>query len=313
MHPYHLNIQIKPYAETLDCNDKLLFIGSCFSEHISYKLTEIQLDINSNPNGTIFNPVSLAQPIIRFLNNTLYTENDLIENNGNHYSIHHHSKLFNADKTDLLNLLNKKQEAFEEQLKTAKWLFITFGSAWVYSLKSNQTIVANCHKIPQNNFEKRLLNIEEISTIWAPLLAKLKINYPALNIVFTVSPVKHLRDGVHENNLSKSTLLLAINSLLNTKIMYFPAYELVVDDLRDYRFYESDCAHPNAMAIDYVFDKFKETYFSQNMNSISIEILKYLQLKNHKPISTTGKEYTQYIEAKEAQLKKVQSYIPFFK
>jgi hypothetical protein len=313
MHPYYLNIPIKPHAKSIDFKDNMLFMGSCFSEHISHKLSHLQFNVFSNTNGVIFNPMSLANPLIKCFNNESYNENDLIENNGNWYSIHHHGKVFNTYKTALLNQINTQQKEFEQKLNTTQWLFITFGSAWIYTLKSNDTIVANCHKIPQSHFEKRLLSIEEITNIWQPILEQLKTKYPTLNIVFTVSPVKHLRDGVHENNLSKGTLLLAIHKLLSNKVSYFPAYELVNDDLRDYRFYEADCAHPNAMAIDYVFDKFKVTYFSPSTNNTCDEVIKYLQLKNHKPISLEGREYEQYLIAKELQLKRVQAFIPWFK
>ncbi len=313
MHPYHLNISIPKSNNSIQPADVMVFAGSCFSENIASKLQNLYFDCIHSPNGIVFNPISLAVPFQKIINNTFYAETDTIQHSNMWYSLHHHGKINHINQSDLLNQINQKQEDFKSQILKANWLFITFGSAWVYTLKANNIIVANCHKIPQTQFEKRLLTVAEITTIWKPILAHLKLLNPTLNIVFTVSPVKHLRDGVLENNLSKATLLLAINELVKINATYFPAYELLNDDLRDYRFYETDAAHPNAIAIDYIFDKFKTTYFNEKNLQIITEIEKLNTMLGHKTISNNTNEIQAFEQAKNTQIEKVIGLVPHFK
>jgi len=305
MHTYNLNLQIPPNTIGLEHNDAIVFAGSCFAENISHKLEKLLFNCIKNPNGIVFNPISLAVPFKKLIENKNYTENDLILQNNTWVSLHHHGKIYHPEKLALLSLINQKQDLFKQEILAAQWLFISFGSAWVYTLKNSNTIVANCHKIPQQQFEKRLLTIEEIIATWQPILQQIKQLNSAINIVFTVSPVKHLRDGVHENNLSKATLLLAVNELTKLNATYFPAYELVNDDLRDYRFYETDTAHPNTMAIDYIFEKFKTTFMQSNTLQIVSEIEKLNTMQQHKPVGTNAREIKLFEEAKEKQKERV--------
>lgn len=305
MHPYHLNIQIPPHKTGIQPKDLLVFAGSCFSENIASKLVKLHFNCINSPNGIVFNPISLAVPFQQLIAQKNYTEQDTIQQNNTWYSLHHHGKIHHENQNELLNQINQNQDNFKKQLLAAKWLFITFGSAWVYTLKSKNTIVANCHKLPQQHFEKRLLSVNEIAAIWQPIIAQLKTLNPELNIVFTVSPVKHLRDGVHENNLSKATLLLAINQLIQDKDNYFSAYELLNDDLRDYRFYETDAAHPNTMAIDYIFEKFKTTYFNEITLALISEIEKLNMMLAHKITGNNTNEILIFEKAKNIQIEKI--------
>jgi hypothetical protein len=293
---YNLDIQVPPVAQKLNYKDKVLMLGSCFSEHMSQRLQQLSFHVAAQPQGIVFNPISLAKPFELLQEKNFYTRNDLIENKGLWYCKYHHGFFSDEQPDVLLEKINQEQEAFGLALKDARFLFITFGSSWVYRLKESQEIVANCHKIPQARFEKFLLQAEDIVNAWAAIMDNLKTFNPTLQVVFTVSPVKHLRDGVVENNISKSILIYSIH-LLRARypsVGYFPSFELVNDDLRDYRFYDQDGAHPNVLAIEYVFGKFCETY----MDDITLQYVKdmgnYNKLKAHRSIKDHGEEYEQF-------------------
>ncbi|MDP2174655.1 MAG: GSCFA domain-containing protein [Bacteroidota bacterium] len=298
MHPYFLNLKTEDLKIKIHYEDLLLFSGSCFSENIATRLQSLMFDVYAQPNGTIFNPISIAEPITRIINYQVYDENAIIQRDDLFFSKFHHGSFYAKDSSDLIKEINESLHLFETKLQKAKFLFLTFGSAFVYELTDSQEIVANCHKLPQNRFSKRLLSIQEIEAVYQPILKHLADVNPDLNVVLTVSPVKHLKDGIVENQLSKSTLLLAIHQLKSTNpnVSYFPAYELVTDDLRDYRFYENDGAHPNQLAIDYVFEKFKSTYFSEETRVYFDEQLNFQKLKNHKPIQEQGNAYEAWIK-----------------
>lgn len=284
--------------------DKIIFTGSCFSEHIADRLKQLRFDVYSQPNGIIFNPASLSTPFTLLRDKAHYAENDLVQRDGMWFSKYHHGSFCHTSKEDLLANLNERQQAFEVCLKESHTMFVTFGTAWIYSLKETGETVANCHKIPQTQFSKRLLEIHEIVATWQEVIAFLEVFNPGLKIVFTVSPVKHLRDGVMENTVSKSILILAIRELIrhHAHCHYFPAFELVNDDLRDYRFYEQDGAHPNKDAISYVFDKFEKSCLTAQAIEFAREIRAYNSLSGHRPIHASG-QGTEMHQAKLAAMK----------
>ena len=298
MHQYHLNIQIPKSLINLKVDDGLLFIGSCFSEHISNKLKDYNFKVMEQSNGIVFNPISLAYPFKLLAQNKQYSIEDLILVNNQWKSIHHHGSIHHSNQDDLLTKINDDLISLRHSISSSKHLFITFGSAYAYTHVVKDSIVANCHKLPQQDFIKKRLTIEEISNTWLDVLNYLFQINPSLNIVLTVSPVKHLRDGVHENNLSKSTLLLSIESIIQThqNIQYFPSYELVIDDLRDYRFFNSDLAHPNQLAIDYVFDKFTNAFLSQNAMNYLDKNKELFLLNQHIPRGIESNEYIKYMD-----------------
>lgn len=293
---YSLDLNIPKSNNKINYRDSIQFLGSCFSDHIYKRLNQVNFNVLNSVNGVVFNPISLAEPLIRLMNPTAYSDDAICFNNGLYYSDYHHGIFASLDKEVLLNEINKNQAEFAVNIAQCKFLFITFGSAYVYKRVDNDRLVANCHKQASNSFNKELLSVNEIVDYYQPILTYLHKNYPHLNVVFTVSPVKHLKDGVIENQWSKATLLLAINQLLKTNsITYFPAYELLNDDLRDYRFYESDGAHPNQMAIEYIFNKFKSTFFDDVTQQYYEEALKLSKIKNHSPIHKNGDEFNKWL------------------
>lgn len=274
----------------------MIFLGSCFSEHILKKLSQNGFKCFDSPNGICFNPISILNPFEKIIKNEFYQMNDLIEKNGIYFSKFHHGKFQNQNPNDLLVEINNELLNFKNQLKKTQYIFISLGSAFVYTLSSTKEIVANCHKLEASNFKKELLSVNAIVESFEKTFSFLTENHPNINIVLTVSPVKHLRDGVIENVKSKSTLILSINELIkkHPKINYFPSFELLNEDLRDYRFYENDGAHPNQLAIDYIFEQFKNTYLSETSLSLLEQHSKLNQLKSHKSINNNGIEYQKW-------------------
>lgn len=281
--------------------DKILFLGSCFSENINEKLVERKFDSRSNPFGITYNPISIFNIIDFVLEEKNYTKEDLFLQNEIWNCYDFHSDMSGLEVENVLRNINEKIIETKTFLKETNVLFITFGTAWVY--ENNNKIVANCHKVPSSQFEKRLLTFEEIETKAKSTFAKLKQFNENIKIVFTLSPVRHLKDGFVENNLSKSILLVAINNLQKEKnICYFPAYELVIDDLRDYRFYKEDLVHPNYLAINYIFEQFKSVFFTEKTLTLLVKVEKLLKAFQHRINYKETQEYIKFRKNLEKQV-----------
>ena len=289
---FHLNFQPAVSNHKINHQQELLFIGSCFSEHIADKLHQLQFNVSSNPFGILFNPISIATSISRIIHKHLFTDKDVFEKNGLWFCLEISTKIFAETKEGLVSTLNTIILAWHEKLKQAKWLVFTFGSAYAYKHIEQHKIVANCHKLPQHLFQKELIDTKDIVTCYAALFSELKKLNPQLSLLLTVSPVKHLRDGIIENTLSKSILIQAVHQLLkeHQQCHYFPSYELVIDDLRDYRFFEKDLAHPNAQAIEYVWRKFESVYFTKETSELNKEIEAILLAKKHQLLQPNSAE-----------------------
>ena len=286
---FHLGFQPAISQQKITHNDNVLLIGSCFSEHIGNRLSDLKFNVNSNPFGIVFNPKSIEGALNRILDKNYYTNYDVFEKEGLWYSLETHSSISACTKNELLEKLNHVIDDWHLKIQSASYLMITLGSAYAYKHIEHSKIVANCHKLPQSQFIKTLLEFEDIVFNYQRLIDKLKQCNSHLSILFTVSPVKHLRDGVIENNLSKAILIQFVHKLIkqNSHCFYFPAYELVNDDLRDYRFYESDMAHPNAQAINYVWKKFADVYFNEATNAINEKLNQIYQAYNHRLFNKT--------------------------
>ena len=222
---FHLEFTPKAFSQKIDHQHKLFLIGSCFTENIGSKLKQLKFSVLENPNGILFNPVSIVNAVDSYIENKQYTEADLFYQNECWNSWQHHSRFSHPDKTQCLEIINQSQTAAHHFLKTADWVLITVGSAFVYEL-DNKEVVANCHKVPTDKFNKRLLSVEEVRAFLSSMLTQVFGFNPAVKIIFTISPVRHLRDGFVENNRSKATLIHAIHQLvdMNEKLFYFPAY-----------------------------------------------------------------------------------------
>lgn len=294
-----LDYPILPSNNLINTSSSIVSIGSCFAENIAQKMMEYQFKSLLNPNGIVFNPLAIITQLNQYLLNKKITANDLITNDGLWHSMLHHGSFSGTDKEQVIEQINQSTLLAHETLKNADYLMITFGSAWVYKYLPTQTFVSNNHKLDGKLFEKSLLNVADLKTEFDLFFQKLKQVNQKIKLVFTVSPVRYIRDGLYENNISKAILhQLVYNIVLENKIdcYYFPAYEIVIDELRDYRFYKQDMVHPNHLAIDYVWQKFVETCMDENTKKFILDFEKYLLLVNHKPLHTESLSYQKYLD-----------------
>lgn len=240
--------------------DPIFMAGSCFTEQMSHKLRRVKFQVTENPHGILFNPVSIATSIQRYCTGEPYTVDDLFQHEDLWGSWDHHTRFSETDPQLGLKNINASLQSGAAALKQARWLILTLGSAFVYR-KHDGRVVANCHKVPADRFEKKLLQPDEIVEEFSGMLDLLQQNCPGINVMLTISPVRHLRDGFVENNRSKAHLIQAVHALVDSRVNvhYFPSYELVIDDLRDYRFYAEDMVHPNYQATQYVYERFLQT------------------------------------------------------
>lgn len=286
----------------------VLLIGSCFAQNIGTLLKTDKFDVSINANGIIYNPISIVNALHRIIKNDIYTEEVLTFYN-KWVSFAHHGSFSSANKEDVLANINQSLHNAHQTLKKANALIITFGSAWVYE-HDDFGIVANCHKLPAKKFNKRLLTVEEIVTAYTKLIKAID---PKINIVFTVSPVRHIKDGLHENNLSKSVLHLAVKNITeqHKNCSYFPAYEIVTDELRDYRFYKDDLVHPTDMAINYVWEKFSAAYFDKDTTMLNEAIQHIVRAANHRPFQAESEAHQKFVKAFLFTIDKINEDFPF--
>lgn len=294
----------------IEHQDKILLMGSCFSQNIGTKLEESKFNVIKNSFGTIYNPISIAQNITRLSNSMLYTDQDIYNYKDKKVvNFSNQSSLPITSKKEFLSIENNKLAKGISAFVEVKTIILTFGTAWVYEWKETEEIVANCHKIPDTFFNNRLLSVSEIVEKYEPIIEQLAER----NFVFTVSPVRHVKTGLYENNLSKSTLHLAIKELVKKydNCYYFPAYEIVIDELRDYRFYKEDMVHPTNQAVNYVWDKFSETYFNDKTKQLNIEIHKIRNAASHKPFDFDSGEHQGFIKKQAEVMESLISNNPF--
>lgn len=278
----------EPLPERLYYGQNILSLGSCFSEHIGRHLQALGHSIVINPNGTIYNPIAIAKTLQRLLEGRTYTTEDLYEYDGLWHSSLHHGSYSRAKQEEALALMNQDFELAKHTLSSCRYLLITWGTAWIYrDLAHRGEVVSNCHKRPEKEFERRLYGIDELVQEVLPVLQKLKEISPEIQIISTISPIRHLRDGAHGNQLSKATLLLmdeALRRHLGDSYQYFPSYEILLDELRDYRFYAEDMAHPSELAQRIIREALVEWLLSPEALSLGKEVLKLKAQYEHRSL-----------------------------
>ena len=293
--------------------DKLMLWGSCFTNSIGALLSDAKFTCDINPFGVLYNPMSIAEGIRELLERYRYDEKDLMCENGQWFSLMHHSTYSSSDKGACLNLINARLNGGADFLKSADWLLITWGTARIYEWKADGRIVGNCHKLPERLFNRRLLSAEEIVETYRCLLQKLREYNPKLQVLFTVSPIRHVRDGMHGNQISKAILLLAAERLcgLLPYCHYFPSYEIMMDELRDYRFYASDMLHPSETAINYIWECFAKTYFSKSTLLLMKELEEIRKSLNHRPFHAGSERHKIFLRQLVLKIKQLQEKSPF--
>lgn len=297
--PFH----IPASAYKISYTDKIFLIGSCFSKEIGERLAYSKFNILQNPNGVLYDPYSIAYALNSYMENKEYHECDLFSNDDVWHSWQHHSMFSGTDKSKVLQTINQSQKAATVFLKKASCLIITLGTAYNYQLKSNNEFVANCHKAPSSFFHKNLMETKDIIAAFSHTIKNLQDYNPGLKTIFTISPVRHVRDGVVENNRSKARLIEAAHSIIeqHNNIYYFPAYEIVIDVLRDYRFFKSDLVHVNEIAVQYVFEIFCSTYFNEATLKLKTDIDALMKAKSHKAFNIESTAHKNFLKT---QLKK---------
>ncbi len=324
---FQIPIQIKSPEKRINYRDKILLTGSCFTEHIGHALNDLKFSVLQNPNGILFDPTSVCKSLHSYITNYKYKEGELFQLNEVWNSWNHHSQFSNIDKANCLNEINASQQKAHKFLKEADWLIITLGSSFSYRLckesSENPPLggrgagegagVANCHRAPQHWFDKHLLEIDKTISLLEETIRQLMEFNPALKIIFTISPVRHIRDGVVENNRSKARLLEAVHYVVNkfNGVNYFPAYELVIDVLRDYRFYDVDMVHPNYQATEFVMEKFKENFIDLDSQLLMEEIRKIIIAKKHKAFQPETNAHKLFLKTQLEKAKELQAQFPF--
>ncbi len=302
-------------SAAIDYESSLLLLGSCFAEHIADKLHYYRFRLLSNPFGILFQPIAIERLIARSLAGERYTEDELFYLNEAWHSFDAHSDLSKTTNRTCMNSLNKGLESTRDQILESTHIIITLGTAWVYRHKQRDSIVANCHKVPQKEFAKELLSTEEVQSSLMRIIELIKSANQNATVVLTVSPVRHLKDGFVENSRSKAHLIAAVQQVVNdNNAQYFPSFELVMDELRDYRFYATDMVHPNELGVNYVWEKFREVWIDPHsypiMEAVD-QVQKGLQHKPFKPDSEAHRNFLKNLDIKIRELKATYPHIQF--
>lgn len=325
-----LNLNLPPATHFIGHGQKILSIGSCFTEHIGNALKDLKFDVLQNPNGILFDPASVCASLVSYMQGKNYSPDDLFYLNELWQSWHHHSRFSGMDQQAVLEKINTSQKEAAAFLQDADWLIITLGSSFSYRLtklagenaiafndanSASGTVgvgVANCHRAPAQWFQKHMLQITETIELLDNTIHQLFYRNPKVRIIFTISPVRHVRDGVVENNRSKARLIEAVHHLVNKfdRLHYFPSYELVIDVLRDYRFYAEDMVHPNYLATDFVLEKFLQAFMSPETNELVQELRKLNIARKHKAQHPQTEAHQKFLKTYLQKAKALQERFP---
>ena len=289
---------------SIDYNSRLMMLGSCFAENMGSKFSYYKFDVDVNPCGIIYNPLSVANVLRLLVEGKRFEKNDLREVGGKWVSLFHHGAFSSADPDECLHRINDRLTKATGELRTLDLLVITWGTAWVYKYIPENIIVSNCHKIPSREFERSRLSVEDIVREYLVLIERLREINPGLRILFTVSPIRHWKDGALGNQLSKAPLLLAIDRLREEiqHVYYFPAYEIVLDELRDYRFYAEDMLHVSGFTVDYIWERFLYSFISPEVFGLMNQIGRINKGVAHRPFEPQSEEYQRLVKKMLAEI-----------
>lgn len=306
---FRTQIPINKSGFPIDYHSKLLLLGSCFAENIGDKFQYYKFQTTVNPFGIIFNSISLEKLIKRVVERNYFTDNDIFFHNDLWHCYEVHSELSNPDKEEFLNNLNSVIDLTNQQITELSHCFITLGTSWVYRDNKSNEIVANCHKVPQKEFTKELLSTSQIEESLQNIITLIHSINPNVKFVFTVSPVRHIKDGFFENNVSKGNLISSTYKIVNYQLSianYFPSYEIVLDELRDYRFFEKDMLHPNQLAIDYIWEKLSYAFFFNNTIEITKEVDVIQKALAHKPFNADSNAHLKFVNQLQFRINELQ-------
>lgn len=288
---FRTEITLAPWNEKIEYTDSIVCLGSCFASNIAAKLKESKFNVEDNPLGILFNPVSIANSVRMMSSQRAITQNDIFERNGRYVSFMFHSSLSATTPHEAIAVMEDAITRGSEAIKNARLIIVTLGSAYVWRDRGGE-VVANCHQIGAKNFTSELLSLEDIVQSLEDI-----ISLTTAKILFTVSPVRHLNDGLEGNSLSKALLRVAISKIVDKhpeRASYFPSYEIVMDDLRDYRFYNADMLHPSPQAVDYIAEKFFDVALSERAKQQQSKVLEIMQARNHRPLNPASEAYKNF-------------------
>jgi len=313
MNQFRTVVEIPEFKPKVSFQSKTIFLGSCFTNHIGAKMRELKFQSDVNPFGVIYNPISVKNSLEKLITGKNFKEEDLKLYNGRWYSFYHHSRFSDNDIQRCLDGINEKMTASSKFLRKADFLFLSFGTARIYEFSETGQVVSNCHKLPPKYFDYRILDSVEIVEVFEKLFHSLRDVNPGLKVILTLSPVRHWKDGATGNQLSKAILLVAIHELVNkfSHVEYFPSYELMMDDLRDYRFYKEDMLHISPQAVDYIWDKFQNALLDRSAQNLVPQIEKILKSINHRPFDPGSESFKNFQVQVQKNMKELKKQYPF--
>jgi lysophospholipase L1-like esterase len=313
---FRTKIPIPKSNPPIDYNSKIVSLGSCFAVNMAEKLDYFKFQNICNPFGILFHPLAIEKLIDFAVSKKEFTDKDVFFHEERLHSFDAHSDLSNSNKSELVKDLNAIVKSTYQQITESTHVIITFGTAWVYRNVENNIVVANCHKVPQKQFKKELLSVEEIALSLEKIIQLIQSVNPKANIICTVSPVRHIKDGFVENQLSKSHLITAIHKILNSKsefLNYFPSYEIMMDELRDYRFYAEDMLHPNQIAIDYIWERFSEAWIAESAYKTMDEVETVQKGLAHRPFNQNSESHIKFRARLSDKILKLESQYSYMK
>jgi len=311
---FRTEVTVSDYPFRISYQTPVLFCGSCFAENIGGIMQSYKMPVQVNPFGVVYNPLSVAKVLRNILQNKQYTGNDLNHRNGLWFSFDHYTRFSSESQEECLLKINDACSSAHEFIKKANLIAVTFGTARVYRLVTTGQVVANCHKIPAKEFTHTLLSVDEIVTEWSELIDEVLAVSPNTRFLFTVSPIRHWKDGAIGNQLSKSTLILAVHRLVkiySDKAFYFPGYEIMMDDLRDYRFYDTDMLHPSQLAVDYIWQKFSDALIERQAMQVTEKVHRIQQALSHRPVNPKSQEFKRFVDKILNEVNSIQKQYPF--
>lgn len=307
-------IPIAKSAHPISYNSKIVSLGSCFAENIGGKFSYFKFQETVNPFGIIFNPDSITELVSRVVDKKKFGEADIFSHNDLWHCYKVHSQLDHTDKETYLLRLNDIIESTHNQLREATHIIITYGTSWIYSLVSGEGVTANCHKMPQRLFDKEMLSVEVIAACINETIELIRTINPDCHFIFTISPVRHIKDGFVENQRSKAHLIAALHPTLinHPSANYFPSYEIMMDELRDYRFYAEDMLHPSPTAVDYIWERFSANYISQDCFATMEEVDSIQKAMAHRPFNPNTEAHQNFLQNLQGKIDKLQQQFPHF-
>lgn len=293
--------------------DPIMILGSCFAEEIGSRLEKYKFNVQVNPFGILYNPVSIAICLQRLISAESYVGSDLVTDHEVWHSFDHHGRFSHTDQSICLNRINDQLKSSSAFLRQTRYLIITFGSARVFHLTGEGRVISNCHQFPANKFETELLRVGDIVHSWQRILSELTLLSPEIRIILTISPVRYLKEGAQGNQVSKATLILADWELAERVpgVYYFPSYEIFMDDLRDYRFYGKDLVHPGDLGTEYIWDRFQEACLDPANQPVMNEVQELLKATNHRPRGHKTAAYHKFLETHLSMAESLQVKYPF--